>query len=283
METSLTISLPAAWLPRFRRNIPTLREAIVASDLASPDGLSIYVVDEGSGHPPVALVCVDGWFPSSRTANKVKHLVTSLATPPELRPPHPAMPAGAPTAQPQAAAAGGAALGRVEPNVHPSGGKAAVSDASKVGGLLDGLASAGGVPGLQPQAVPTGGTAPWRLDPDDGCPTGAAGTAPIRRRTPLAYLNAAEQELDAISQQLRHIPRLVRAASRAVASLPGTTPFAGEDTCFFCRAQPAPAGAQHKDAVALPCGHAFHRHCVAPWLQEKGTCPTCGGPFFIPP
>jgi hypothetical protein len=148
----------------------------------------------------------------------------SLVTPPELRPPHSAVP-GTPA---------GAALGQVEPNVRPSGGK-------------------------RPQP---------------------AGTASNRRRTP--HVAAAEQELDAISQQLRHIPRLVRAASRAVASLPVTT-FTGEDTCFFCHAQPAPADAQHEDVVVLPCGHAFHRHCVTPWLQEKGTCPTCRGPFFTPP
>ena len=25
----------------------------------------------------------------------------------------------------------------------------------------------------------------------------------------------------------------------------------------------------------LPCGHAFHRGCLAPWLSREMVCPTC--------
>jgi hypothetical protein len=29
------------------------------------------------------------------------------------------------------------------------------------------------------------------------------------------------------------------------------------------------------ELMRLPCMHAFHSKCVAPWLHKAGTCPVC--------
>lgn len=31
------------------------------------------------------------------------------------------------------------------------------------------------------------------------------------------------------------------------------------------------------EILTLPCQHKFHANCVAPWLRDNGTCPTCRG------
>ena len=42
-------------------------------------------------------------------------------------------------------------------------------------------------------------------------------------------------------------------------------------TCIICREQMDLSGGCKK----LPCGHAFHTHCLREWLVQQQTCPTC--------
>ena len=42
-------------------------------------------------------------------------------------------------------------------------------------------------------------------------------------------------------------------------------------TCIICREQMDLTGGCKK----LPCGHAFHTHCLREWLVQQQTCPTC--------
>ena len=42
-------------------------------------------------------------------------------------------------------------------------------------------------------------------------------------------------------------------------------------TCIICRDQLDLSGGCKK----LPCGHAFHTHCLREWLVQQQTCPTC--------
>ena len=30
-----------------------------------------------------------------------------------------------------------------------------------------------------------------------------------------------------------------------------------------------------EEVLRLPCSHAFHTECLAPWLEAHNTCPTC--------
>jgi len=43
------------------------------------------------------------------------------------------------------------------------------------------------------------------------------------------------------------------------------------DECEFCLQDYV----NGEDLMRLPCMHAFHSECVAPWLRKAGTCPIC--------
>ncbi len=45
------------------------------------------------------------------------------------------------------------------------------------------------------------------------------------------------------------------------------------DVCAVC-IESIEVGAE---ILTLPCNHKFHANCVAPWLRDNGTCPTCRG------
>lgn len=45
------------------------------------------------------------------------------------------------------------------------------------------------------------------------------------------------------------------------------------DECVIC--MDTSDEEQARPAVELPCGHAFHRDCIQPWLQVQSTCPVC--------
>jgi E3 ubiquitin-protein ligase RNF115/126 len=78
--------------------------------------------------------------------------------------------------------------------------------------------------------------------------------------------------------------RLFRLDNQALGSPPTSDAFVGsltpiewepgvcqDDTCAICLEQFA-AGAQ---LVFLPCRHAFHTDCIAPWLKMHSECPSC--------
>lgn len=45
----------------------------------------------------------------------------------------------------------------------------------------------------------------------------------------------------------------------------------GNEHCTICMEEQECGGL----ALMLPCGHAFHKKCVFPWLQKHCTCPVC--------
>lgn len=48
------------------------------------------------------------------------------------------------------------------------------------------------------------------------------------------------------------------------------------DECAICmETSDESKDAVDRQAIGLPCGHAFHRDCIAPWLQVQSTCPVC--------
>ncbi|GFP97439.1 E3 ubiquitin-protein ligase rnf6 [Phtheirospermum japonicum] len=49
--------------------------------------------------------------------------------------------------------------------------------------------------------------------------------------------------------------------------------------CSIC-SRDSNVGAQ---ITPLPtCGHAFHSHCILPWLEENNLCPSCRSPAYDP-
>jgi len=50
--------------------------------------------------------------------------------------------------------------------------------------------------------------------------------------------------------------------------------IAKNDECSICLEQILP----NQSAITLKCQHQFHKACLAPWLEEKGSsafCPLC--------
>lgn len=52
--------------------------------------------------------------------------------------------------------------------------------------------------------------------------------------------------------------------------------------CAICQEENAPVNPDahdiintHTDIKTLHCGHAYHKTCIAPWLAEHTTCPSC--------
>jgi hypothetical protein len=34
-----------------------------------------------------------------------------------------------------------------------------------------------------------------------------------------------------------------------------------------------------QEAMVTPCSHAFHRHCLERWMEERPDCPFCRAPL----
>lgn len=64
------------------------------------------------------------------------------------------------------------------------------------------------------------------------------------------------------------------AGLRTPPSLPTATIRAAGRDCAVCMEELKPGAT----AAVTPCEHAYHPHCVAPWLQARGTCPLCRAP-----
>ena len=63
---------------------------------------------------------------------------------------------------------------------------------------------------------------------------------------------------------------------------PTTATEAAEDVvmCTICRENMC-----NSEIFWLPCSHAYHLPCVAPWLKKSGTCPLCRSkisPSYLP-
>ena len=64
------------------------------------------------------------------------------------------------------------------------------------------------------------------------------------------------------------------AGLRTPAPLPTVTVRGAGRDCAVCMEELMPGAS----AAVTPCGHVYHPHCVAPWLEARGTCPLCRAP-----
>jgi len=49
----------------------------------------------------------------------------------------------------------------------------------------------------------------------------------------------------------------------------------GDPTCIICREEMTMDQLRRNQLKKLPCGHAFHVHCLRSWLERQKSCPTC--------
>ncbi|RLN21680.1 hypothetical protein C2845_PM07G28350 [Panicum miliaceum] len=64
------------------------------------------------------------------------------------------------------------------------------------------------------------------------------------------------------------------ARPRPPAPLPTVTVRGAGRDCAVCMEELEPGAS----AAVTPCEHAYHPHCVAPWLEARDTCPLCRAP-----
>ena len=156
------------------------------------------------------------------------------------------------------------------------------------GGLFEGQLSAEGA--TQPPADPlmdyTARLFAHHLPPQpaDGGSAASPAAAAAPRELSEAEAEALQRQLDAIAVQLmeetgREAPRAAPPASKAaVRRLPRERVDAarwrelgGEEArcpvCFCLEVG--------DEIMTLPCKHWSHPECMAPWLEERNSCPTC--------
>eukprot|EP00887_Chlorella_sp_A99_P005322 scaffold1.g5322.t1 len=119
----------------------------------------------------------------------------------------------------------------------------------------------------------------------EGGSGGGGSEHPAMQLTP-ELVEQLEQELDAIAVQImeesgQEVPRPAPPASKAVVrSLPQETLSAARLAelggaegvrCPVCMEEYA----KGDEVIVLPCKHTFHPPCLAPWLENNNSCPTC--------
>ncbi|OSX78697.1 hypothetical protein BU14_0103s0040 [Porphyra umbilicalis] len=76
-------------------------------------------------------------------------------------------------------------------------------------------------------------------------------------------------------------PRAGGTGPAAAAAGGGGSPLSPPPACVICLeplAGPTTPGGAPPPVKALPCAHAFHEPCVAPWLANTPACPLCRFP-----
>ena len=79
-----------------------------------------------------------------------------------------------------------------------------------------------------------------------------------------------------LQQQQEDMTPVSRGASKAAIEALETVPqseMKADDSCPVC--QDDFKEGEEEAVVKMPCGHAFHKECLLPWLESNNTCPTC--------
>ena len=90
------------------------------------------------------------------------------------------------------------------------------------------------------------------------------------RRTPFGMFFFTEEADDT------DMTPVSRGASKAAIEALETVPqseMKADDSCPVC--QDDFKEGEEEAVVKMPCGHAFHKECLLPWLESNNTCPTC--------
>ncbi|KAM4635668.1 E3 ubiquitin-protein ligase Praja-2 [Polymixia lowei] len=129
--------------------------------------------------------------------------------------------------------------------------------------------------------------ADWRLLGDLGEELGVAQASSYVDPQLLTYMALEERLAQAMEAALAHLDSLAVSADQApppasplvIAGLPRVQirqhSTALDQSCAICCSD----FLLGEVATPLPCSHAFHQACIAPWLQKSGTCPVCRRPL----
>mmetsp|Transcript_9828 Transcript_9828/g.32196 ORF Transcript_9828/g.32196 Transcript_9828/m.32196 type:complete len:194 (-) Transcript_9828:246-827(-) len=123
------------------------------------------------------------------------------------------------------------------------------------------------------QASSTMGSAPHMLDPNTGRPN--AQLRPWRPRGAMATITTATAVPGPPVPAARVAPLLRSWAVHSADDASRGEGGGGDEECPVCF-EPL-WGRAAAAVVAVPCAgrHAFHAHCLAPWLEKHAACPSC--------